>query len=111
MFLPNADKAIIPEKKITGYLLSASHPTGKSKAGFFIKAGFSLNDYFVVQEQLKNIPLKNQVSSFEESEYGIKYTVDGELQNKNNKTYNIRTIWIIEKNENYPKFVTAFPKK
>jgi len=111
MFLPNADKAIISERKILEYLLSTTHPSGKSKAGFFFTIGFSLIDYFIVLEQLKSIPVNNPVKSFEENNYGIKYIIDGELQGKNSKRYNIRTVWIIEKNENYPKFVTAFPNK
>lgn len=39
--LPNAEKAVVPRAKIVGYLLSNTHPSGKSKAEFFSSFGFS----------------------------------------------------------------------
>jgi len=35
MKLPNADQAVVPETKITRYLLDLTSPKGKSKAVFF----------------------------------------------------------------------------
>lgn len=34
MILPNRERAYIPEAKLVHYLLSLSHPVGKSKARF-----------------------------------------------------------------------------
>jgi hypothetical protein len=39
--LPNASRAVVPEAKITRYLLSETHPAGRSKARFFTAHGFS----------------------------------------------------------------------
>jgi len=39
--LSNIDRAIIPQEKIVGYLLSFKHRDGRSKAEFFTKLGFT----------------------------------------------------------------------
>ena len=44
MKVPNNDKAIIPIEKIRDYLLSNSHPVGKTKAVFFNKIGYDLEN-------------------------------------------------------------------
>ena len=38
--LPNAEQAIVESRKITHYLLSETHPDGKSKENFFSRFGF-----------------------------------------------------------------------
>ena len=40
MELPNREEAIVPEAKITLYLLNTQHPKGHSKAKFFMQFGF-----------------------------------------------------------------------
>jgi hypothetical protein len=56
--LPRADEAQIDEAKILGYLLSATHVSGKSKAAFFQKNGFSAKQWHLlaaaVRSQAKN---------------------------------------------------------
>lgn len=39
-YLPNLDRAIVPERKVTAYLLSETHPEGHSKARFCSRHGF-----------------------------------------------------------------------
>ena len=41
MKLPNAAHAIVPERKVTLYLLNPAHPIGGSKATFFLHFGFT----------------------------------------------------------------------
>lgn len=52
-FLPNANKAIVDREKITQYLLSESHPDGRAKAAFFIKFGFTVEQWNVLAESLR----------------------------------------------------------
>ena len=40
MKLPRSLEAIVPERKLTGYLLSETHPVGRAKAKFFRALGF-----------------------------------------------------------------------
>jgi len=41
MKLPNADRGIVPDRKITHYLLSTTHRDGQHKAAFFLSVGFT----------------------------------------------------------------------
>ncbi len=38
--LPNSERPYIPELELTGYLLSESHPIGRSKARVFRHMGY-----------------------------------------------------------------------
>ena len=40
MKLPNAERAVVPSRKITNYLLSTGHRDGQHKATFFRSFGF-----------------------------------------------------------------------
>ena len=42
MKVPNNDRASIPIEKIRDYLLSTSHPIGRTKAVFFNKIGYNI---------------------------------------------------------------------
>ena len=50
--LKNYEKAIIDPNKVSNYLLSESHPTGKHKAMFFRKFGYSLATYAAFQDEI-----------------------------------------------------------
>lgn len=45
MKLPNVENALVPKPKITDYLLSFTHRDGRSKAQFFIRFGFSAENW------------------------------------------------------------------
>ncbi len=38
--LPNAERAVVSERKVVDYLLSETHPDGRGKARFFSGARF-----------------------------------------------------------------------
>jgi hypothetical protein len=40
MHLPDRERAFIPSAKLSNYLLSLSHPAGRSKARFLLAAGY-----------------------------------------------------------------------
>ncbi len=109
MQLPNADKAYIPNQKLTHYLLSDTHPIGKAKAKFFRSVGFSVKNAYELREQLLRIVRMNPVQEVIATPHGLKYVVDGELHGPSGKVVYIRTVWIIEKNNFEPRFITAYP--
>ena len=41
MKLPHRENAVIPQAKLTGYLLSPAHSSGQYKAAFFQRFGFA----------------------------------------------------------------------
>jgi hypothetical protein len=43
--LPQADRAVVDERKVREYLLSRAHPIGRFKAAFFARAGFEAENW------------------------------------------------------------------
>lgn len=109
MKLPNGDKAIIPKDKLTDYLLSEIHTDGKSKAKFFRKFGFNEANVNLLEKSLLKIAKSEDIIDEITSLFGIKYVVDGKLKNPAKKAVQVRTIWIIEKGQNRPRFITGYP--
>ena len=108
-FLPNADAALINREKIIEYLLSESHPDGRAKAAFFTKYGFTAEQWGVLAESLRKYGIDNPVVKTVESEYGVRYCVDGPVETPGGDRPAIRTVWIVEKGLTEPRLVTAYP--
>jgi len=109
MRLPNSDKAVIAKSKITDYLLSFTHPYGRSKAKFFAQLGFSAANWRDLEAALKRLGADSDVTTTSVTPYGTKYIVDGKLGAPRNTSAMIRTVWFIESGEDVPQFVTAYP--
>jgi hypothetical protein len=109
MKLPRNQEAVVPEEKITGYLLSESHPVEKAKAGYFRKTGYSEKNVERLREDLIRIAVSNAVSEEVSTLFDIKYIVDGDVVSPAGTRARLRTVWIIETGENLPRFVTAYP--
>ena len=107
--LPNCKDAIIPNTKLTDYLLSDSHPTGKTKARFLFSLGFSLNSIDLLKTQLREIACDNEITDIIATPFGTKYVVDGTLRHTGSLQASVRTIWIIEVDQTIPRFITAYP--
>lgn len=52
MKLPNAENAVVPEEKITRYLLDLEHEEGRGKAKFFIGCGYKPEQWEILKEDL-----------------------------------------------------------
>lgn len=110
ILLPNTDRAEVDRAKITDYLLNLLHPDGRSKAVFFMRFGFRVEDWETLAAALKEVGMSNPVSSMIESPYGTRYTVDGSLRSPDGRSPRVRTVWIVE-SENLPRLITAYPIK
>lgn len=107
--LPHRELAYVPREKLTDYLLSESHPVGRSKAKFFRGIGFDETNVEQFERDLLAIVQAQQVVQQSESQHGTKYVVDGELEAPNGAIYLIRTVWIVDTGQERPRFVTAYP--
>ena len=108
MKLPNYEDAVVPEAKITGYLLSIKHRDGRSKAEFFRQLGFSLAAWEELVRALLRHIAENEVAKIEDSPFGKRYTIEGRLFAPGGKNVVIRSVWFIEEGEELPRFVTAY---
>ncbi len=109
MKLPNKEKAYIPISKLIDYLLSETHITGKSKSKFFRKFGFNESNLDMLEQGLLAIAKTQDIVATNISPHGTKYIIDGNLFTPINRFVRIRTVWIVEKDQDAPRFVTAYP--
>ncbi len=108
MKLPNCESAYIPSAKLLEYLLSPTHTVGKAKAKFFRYYGFDETNIRLLEQGLLTIARTSEVQEKMISPYGMKYILEGELPTPNLVVVRLQTIWIIEREWNNPRFVTAY---
>jgi hypothetical protein len=109
MKLPFREHAFVPSAKLVDYLLSATHPIGKSKAQFFAAFGFDAANAIDLEQQLVTIAQTEDVYETISSPHGEKYVVRGILHAADGRQAIIETVWIIEPAQDRPRFVTAYP--
>jgi hypothetical protein len=101
--------AIISRDKITGYLLSPSHPIGRYKAAFFASIGYSVDAPEVLERDLREL-LGTEIAELDVTEYGRKFSSRGLITGPNGRQAYVLAIWIILAGERSPRFVTAYPE-
>lgn len=109
MKLPNSDKVIISREKLTDYILSETHSTGRFKARFFRTLGFNDANVSFFETILRTLADSEKIEEVIPSVYGTKYILDGKVNTPSGKTIRLRTVWIIEKGQNKPRFITVYP--
>ena len=109
MELPNRENAFIAPAKLTEYLLSETHPIGKSKARFLRQAGFDQTNTDVLEQRILGIAHSQEITETVSSVHGTKYIIDGPLETPRGATIPLRTVWIIDTGDERPRFVTAHP--
>ncbi|MEK7248664.1 MAG: DUF6883 domain-containing protein [Chloroflexota bacterium] len=109
MNLPNAQVAVVPEGKITGYLLSTTHRDGRHKAAFFLRFGFTAGEWQTLAAALLNHALVHDAAKVDETPFGTRYVVEGTIETPVGRTPRIRSVWFVESGQDVPRFVTAYP--
>lgn len=108
MKIKNGKDAVIPKEKLTEYCLSPNHPRGKHKAILFKRIlDIDPNNYQVLYDKIKTAAIKNEAIFIEKDEFGDRYQIDFEFQ-KDQNVIIIRSLWIIKKNEEIPRFCTCY---
>jgi hypothetical protein len=107
MRIPNAENAVLDIGKLRGYCLNSAHSKGKDKARVFMSAlGVRQADALWLRaEILRRLPSAAAVPQIEDV-WGIRYAVDMEITH-NAKSAMVRTIWIILRGDDRPRFVTC----
>jgi len=108
MLIPNHGDAQVDAEKLTDYLLSQTHPIGKSKAAWFGILGYNLTDWRLLQSDLAQLASKDAIL-LSETQYGQKYGISGTLIGPNGKSGKVMTVWIIITGQKNPRLVTAYP--
>jgi len=83
------------------------------RRAFFALLGYSREDPERLMKDLRDVAEHGEVVSGAESVHGEKYVVDGSLSvhTQERRQWSIRTVWIIDRGEDAPRLVTAYPGK
>ena len=109
MTLPNSKAAYVPDAKLFAYLLSPSHPEGGPKSEFFAAVGYPIENAEALRQEFLRIARSEEVVDEISFVFGVKYVVEGILARAGGEGIPIRTIWVIDKGETAPRFVSAYP--
>ena len=111
MRLPNASQARVAREKITGYLLAENPESGRGKPGFFVRFGFSAENWQTLADALLEVGREYDVVEIEETQFGVQYAVEGWIHTPDERNPYIRVIWQIDNGNDYPRLITAYPKR
>lgn len=107
MKLPNAHLSIVEREKISDYLLNPAHPENGGKAAFFAALGFDREDWQKLAATFQGVDVSKTMAS----PHGQKYVLDGRIESPSGKTPVVRTIWIVDRGQDAPRLVTAYPSE
>ncbi|MFZ1074552.1 MAG: DUF6883 domain-containing protein [Verrucomicrobiia bacterium] len=109
MKLPNAERAVVPERKITHYLLSVAHRDGRHKAEFFRSFGFKPEAWEELASALLNHARNQEVVEVVPTPFGRNYVVEGPLPAPDGRTPKVRVVWFVANREETATLATAYP--
>jgi hypothetical protein len=107
--LPNPDKAVLPRDKIEGYLLSPVHSVGRHKAAFLHSLGYTQADWQELERDLRELAT-GEARQIGENDFGMKYEIRGVITGPGGRSAAIVTAWIVLNDEDFPRFITAYPE-
>ncbi|MBE9051021.1 hypothetical protein IQ243_11445 [Nostocales cyanobacterium LEGE 11386] len=103
------EDAIIPDDKITRYLLVQKARNDKSK--FLAQAGFTLENPEALMAAIQSLIVIGEAVEDMGNEYGVFYQVAGELIGVNGVSLCVVTIWLQRQIDGKFQFVTLKPRK
>jgi hypothetical protein len=109
MKLPNVERAVVPDRKITHYLLSAAHRDGRHKAEFFRSFGFKLEAWEELASALLDHARKYDVVEIMLTPFGRNFVIEGLLPAPDGREPNVRAVWFVAKNAETATLATAYP--
>lgn len=110
--LPNCHKAVVQDEKLIKYLLNYNHSEGWSKAVFFGKFGFFLENFEELKKALLVLACEGIVEQMlEKTPFGTRITIIGKLVTPDGRNPAIKTSWFIDADdeEKIPRLITAVP--
>lgn len=111
MTLPHLEQAVVPMEKLTGYLLSDTHPDGGPKAEFYRMFGYGIDNWQDLAQALLNHAAEHGIFKEEATPFGVRYVIEGPLIAADGRRPNLRSIWFIDTGTDIPRLVTAYPLK
>ena len=109
--IPNAGRAVVDIRKLEVYVLSTTHERGQHKARMFAEVfGLTINDANALRDILLDVVNTREAQLGERIFHGQLYRVDFQLT-WNRVTENVRSTWIIRREEEFPRLVSCFVQR
>ena len=99
--------AIIPEPKLTKYLLVFKSRNDKSQ--FLAQAGFTLSNWQTLKIAIQQLNQSVEAVRDRTNEYGTFYNVCGELKGVNGVNLSSVTVWLKRQSDGKFQFITLKP--
>ena len=107
MKLPNCERAVVQEIKLTGYLLNEENSKGKSY--FFNRIGFMESNWQELKDAVQLLACNGEVTGTQKTLFGTKFFVVGTLMNPLNRYVVALSIWIFDQDGPTPRLITVYP--
>ena len=99
----------MPSRKITHYLLSATHRDGQHKAYFFRSFGYTADAWEVLADALLHHARSHEVTEIVPTPFGQNYVVEGPLPAPDGRAPGVRAVWFVANGAQAATFATAYP--
>jgi hypothetical protein len=109
MNLPDSDRAVIEDAKLTAYLLNPTHDEGGPKAHFFLAHGYRRDQPGTLRAALLAHGRVHPVVGTRLTPHGMRYTISGPLLMPDGQTRVVRTVWQVDIGTDFPRLITAHP--
>ncbi|MCC7127032.1 MAG: hypothetical protein IT178_19465 [Acidobacteria bacterium] len=110
MTIPNADRAIIAEDKLTDYLLNMLHKRGGPKARLLLRFGYRSDNPQALESDLRVQHLSLEVARTHENAYGVVYEIEGPIKTPSARTVRFCSVWQVDTGTDVPRFITMYPR-
>lgn len=108
MKLPNAENAVVDLAKLVEYCLDFDHPRGKHKARVFHAAcGFTADNPEPFRIRLLEAAVHGDAAPTKSDVHGRRFVIEYLTEGPTGRAW-IRSAWIIRRQEDFPRFVTAY---
>lgn len=111
MRLPNTEQARVAPEKARDYLLDVGHPDGGPKAKFFLRFGFTREEWQTFADALHGHAVTHEVVGIRETPHGTHYVVDGFLETPDGCNPRVRTVWELAPDSEIPRLITAYSRE
>ena len=102
-------RQLFRKRKLQVICSQSSTAKGGVRQIFFAQVGFTADAWEELVSALLRHVADNEVAKMEDSPFGKRYIVEGELFGSGGRKAIIRSVWFVETGEDIPRFVTAYP--
>ena len=107
--LPNFEKSVIPDEKISGYALNMNHPKGRDKAIVFKNIlGYTVDNKSELVEEIRHGLATFKATERMKTQYGTPFEVRMMIKGANGNYAKVKTGWMIDVGSEIPRLTSVY---